>query len=254
MHDTRGYIMAAVTFAIVAIVYLGFDAFPQPQSYYQFADTRTIFGVANFWNVISNATFLLPGFLGLNFLRSADSDCLLEGTRIIYVILYAGIVLTAAGSAWFHLSPNNDTLVWDRLPMTIVFMSLTAAVVAEYVSAPLGRRLFLPLIAIGTGSVFYWAYTESLGHGDLRLYGLVQFLPVLLVPTIAITYNSAFGRQRYLFVMFAIYALAKIFEHFDRDIYAFGQLLSGHTLKHIVAALVPLALLHGIRSRRRTSP
>lgn len=254
MRDTRGYIMAAVSFAIIAIVYLRFDAFPQPQSYYQFADTRTIFGVANFWNVISNATFLLPGFLGLKFLRSASPGCLLEGTRSIYLILYAGIVLTAAGSAWFHLAPNDDTLVWDRLPMTIVFMSLTAAVVAEFVSVPLGRRLFLPLIAIGAGSVFYWAYTESLGHGDLRLYGLVQFLPVLLVPTIAISYHSAFDRHRYLFVMFAIYAVAKIFEHFDHEIFAFGQLLSGHTLKHIVAALVPFALLHGIRDRRKKSP
>lgn len=254
MRDTRGYIMAAGSLAIIAIVYLRFDAFPQPQSYYQFADTRTIFGIANFWNVISNLTFLLPGFLGLKFLRTARSGCVLHGTRTIYLVLYVGIVLTAAGSAWFHLSPDNDTLVWDRLPMTIVFMSLTAAIVSEHISVPLGRRLFLPLIAIGVASVFYWAHTESLGHGDLRPYGLVQFLPVLLVPAIAITYNSAFDQRSYLFVMFAIYAVAKVFEHFDHTIYAFGQVVSGHTLKHIVAALVPLALLQGLRKRQMKSP
>jgi hypothetical protein len=154
----RGHALLTVTLLIVVAVFLFVDPYPQPQSYHAFADDRTLFGVANFWNVATNAVFLVPGIAGLLMLRSADHPGILPGLNPAYHILFTGILLTAIGSAWFHLAPNNHTLFWDRLPMTIAFMSLAAIIVGEHVSESLGRRLLWPLLrrrlaTVWTGAV-----------------------------------------------------------------------------------------------------
>jgi hypothetical protein len=246
----RGVAIVVASLLIILTTFLLLEAYPQPGDYFEFADSRRLFGVANFFNVISNAAFLIPGVAGLWVLRSNEMQGIMPGTRHIYVTLFAGVTLTAFGSSWFHLSPDNASLVWDRLPMTIVFMSLTAAVIAEHVSLATGRKLLLPLILIGIASVAYWSWTETRGMGDLRPYGLVQFLPMLLIPVIIFFYASFFNRYGHLLQMYLLYAIAKVAEHFDAKIYEAGQLLSGHSLKHIVAACAIFALFHGITIRR----
>ncbi len=231
-------------------MFLLVDPYPQPQSYYAFADSRTLLGVPNFWNVASNAMFLIPGFAGLWMLRSGDGPGILPALNPAYHILFTGVLLTAFGSAWFHLSPGNDSLFWDRLPMTIAFMSLAAIIVGEHVSESLGRRMLWPLLAIGAVSVFYWNYSESQNAGDLRLYGLVQFLPLLLIPAILLTYRSVFDRSGFIWVVFLFYALAKVFELLDTALYNLGAVISGHSVKHMFAALGPIVLIYGGMNRR----
>ena len=160
-------VVLAATVLIIFVVFTTVAPYPQPANYFDFADTRTMFGIANFLNVATNAAFLVPGLAGLWCLLARESPGVLPDTRSIYVILFAATVLTALGSSWFHSNPNTATLIWDRLPMTLVFMSLTAAVIAEYISIPIGRKLLIPLLAIGVGSVAYWAWTESQNAGDL---------------------------------------------------------------------------------------
>ena len=236
-------------FAIV-VVFLFVEPYPQPQSYHAFADDRTLLGIANFWNVATNIFFLIPGIAGLWMLRSRDHAGTVSGLYPAYHLLFAGVLLTAFGSGWFHLAPNNDTLFWDRLPMTIAFMSLLAIIVGEHVSVRLGRRLLWPLLAIGAASVLYWDYSESQGAGDLRLYGLVQFLPILLLPTILLMYRSVFDRTAFVWVVFFLYALAKIFEQLDATLYSLGEIISGHSIKHVCAALGPIVLIYGGMKRR----
>jgi hypothetical protein len=242
-------LLAIASFAVIA-VFLLVNPYPQPQSYHQFADDRILFGVPNFWNVASNAVFLIPGIAGLLLLRSGDHPGILPGLNPAYHILFTGILLTAFGSAWFHLAPDNDTLFWDRLPMTIAFMSLVAIIVGEHVSGSLGRRLLWPLLLIGAASIFYWDYSESQHAGDLRLYGLVQFLPMLLIPAILLMYRSVFDRTRFMWLVILLYVLAKVFEQLDGRIYNLGELISGHSIKHITAALGALVLIYGINKRR----
>ena len=246
----RGHALLAVTLLIVVAVFLFVDPYPQPQSYHAFADDRTLFGIANFWNVATNAIFLVPGIAGLLMLRSADHPGFLPGLDPAYHILFTGILLAAIGSAWFHLAPNNHTLFWDRLPMTIAFMSLAAIIVGEHVSERLGRRLLWPLLAIGAASIFYWDWSESHNAGELRLYGLVQFLPMLLIPALLLMYRSVFDRTGFIWIVFLLYALAKVFEQLDGRVYNIGELLSGHSIKHIIAAIGPLVLIDGINKRR----
>lgn len=250
LTDRRVSAILLFSLIIVVAVFLFVDRVPQDPGYFQFVDARNIFGISNFLNVASNAAFLLPGIAGLWFLRKPTSAGLLSGTRTMYIVLFSGAVLTAFGSSWFHLLPNNQTLVWDRLPMTVVFMSLTAVIIAEYISLSVGRRFFLPLLAVGVFSVAYWAWTETNNLGDLRAYGLVQFLPMVIIPAIALSFRSRFDKRGILLKIFVLYAVAKLAEMYDRQIFEVGEYVSGHTLKHLIAALALLALLRGIQSRR----
>jgi hypothetical protein len=246
----RSRALLAVSLFAVVVVFLFVEPYPQPQSYHAFADDRVLLGIPNFWNVATNAIFLIPGIAGLWMLGSGDHEGILPGLSPAYHILFIGVLLTAFGSAWFHLAPDNDTLFWDRLPMTIAFMSLTAIIVGEHVSESLGRMLLWPLLVIGAASVLYWDFSESREAGDLRLYGLVQFLPLLLIPAILLMYRSVFDQTGFIWVVFLLYALAKIFELLDAALFNLGGFISGHSIKHVCAALGPMVLIYGGMNRR----
>lgn len=246
----RGHLVVAGIVLAVLAVFLLAQPFPQPHGYFAFADDRTVFGVPNFWNVASNALFLVPGIAGLWLLAGKPRAGVLPALSPAYHVLFSGILLTAFGSAWFHLAPNPHTLFWDRLPMTIAFMSLVAIIAGEHVDAKTGKYALWPLLAIGAASVLYWDWSEGRDAGDLRLYGIVQFLPMLLIPVLLLTYRSAFDHTGFLWIVLALYVLAKGVEHLDREIYNLGHFVSGHTVKHLLAALAATVLVHGIMQRR----
>ncbi|GGB20046.1 membrane protein [Puia dinghuensis] len=207
----------------------------QPLSFHRFADSRTLLGIPNFGNVVSNIPFLVIGIYGLIRVARASVPAAI---RCINLLLFAGVVLTGLGSAYYHWHPNNDTLVWDRIPMTIVFMSFLSATVAELVSRPLGARLLAPLLAVGAGSVLWWHYTEMMGRGDLRLYFWVQFYPMLAILLLLWLYYTPSIKVILPSLIWIIfwYVIAKVFEQLDYPIYqAIG--MSGHTLKHLAAAV-----------------
>lgn len=253
MPVNRDFVLIAGAAAIVVATFAFVDPWPQPLEYHEFADTRGIAGIANFWNVVSNFAFLIPGIAGLRFLSDPHSSGLIEGTRTIYRILFAGLLITALGSSLYHLAPSNETLVWDRLPMTIIAMTLTAAIIAEFVSVDAGQKLLWPLLLTGLMSVIYWGWTEAHGNGDLRPYGLVIFLPLIFIPAIVVTSRPPFDSNLYLLQALGLYVIAKLAEYFDREIYSAGELVSGHSIKHLFAAAALWVLLHGIRSRRHLS-
>jgi hypothetical protein len=250
--DTGRHVTLALVIAIaVLLVAFVAEPYPQPAGYHAFADTRTLLGVPNFWNVASNSLFLLVGLFGLQRLWQGNL-VVLDALRPATIAFFVGIVLTAFGSGWFHLSPDNGTLFWDRLPMTIAFMSLFTIIIGEHVSERLAARMLWPLVAAGAASVVYWDYTESIGAGDLRFYAIVQFLPLLLMPLILLLYPSRFDRTGFLWALLFAYAASKAFELLDASVYTAGNMLSGHTLKHVVAALAPLILVRGMEKRSLT--
>jgi hypothetical protein len=233
--------------AIIAVAMA--DPVPQDPLYHVFADQRSMAGVPNFLNVMSNLPFLLFGIMGWRVI-SAHEETVTPTTKLAWIVFFFGITLTALGSGYFHLWPNNDTLVWDRLPMTISFMSLVSIIVSEYFSPQIGRKILIPLLLAGAGSVAYWAYTESLGAGDLRPYAIVQFLPVLLIPLVIVFYKSHSDLGRYVWWMIGFYVAAKIAEQLDGNLFALGSAMSGHSLKHLLASLAPASLLYGLMQRR----
>jgi hypothetical protein len=131
--------LLALIAAVVAAIALLIPPIPQPQWYHMFADQRRFFGIANFNDVVSNFPFAVVGVWGLVFVLRADgrqerTHFLDQRERWPYLIVFVGLILTAFGSSYYHLRPGNARLVWDRLPMAIVFMSLLAAIVSERIS------------------------------------------------------------------------------------------------------------------------
>jgi hypothetical protein len=210
---------------------------PQDLQYHDFADKRKIAGIPNFWDVASNLPMFFIGLFGLAYsLRTYnDRDGLVA--KSIPILLSIGIFTACFGSAYYHLAPDNQTLVWDRLPMTFMFMPLFALLVYDFVGRKAGEWIFYIFIPFGVFSVFYWQYSESIGHGDLRPYAFVQFFPMLILPFIIWLFPKKVSYLSYIFHILGWYILAKIAEHFDHFLYNFTGFWSGHTIKHLLACV-----------------
>jgi Ceramidase len=212
------------------------SSIPQDPAYHQFADQRSKLGIPNGLNVISNLPFILIGIVGLSLLRRSIASVSIKS---IYGVLFMGILFTGLGSGYYHYAPGNNSLVYDRIPMTLVFMAFLSAMISERINSRLGTLLLIPLLAVGIISVVYWHYTEMMGAGDLRMYGFVQFYPMLLIPTIIFLFPASNQKieLRNLAWIFTWYIVAKICEHSDKEIYSHAGFISGHSLKHIAAAI-----------------
>jgi hypothetical protein len=219
--------------ALTVVVVVGVTsrgAIPQKEAYHNFCDNRTWVGIPNFANVFSNLAFCVVGVAGLfRVPRSGTSRSL----KHIYYVVFSGIVLTGLGSGLYHLRPTDRTLVFDRLPITIVFMSMVAASMEEGIGSQAGRRALWPLVGTGLLSVWWWHYS-----GDLRLYILAQYYPMLLIPAVLLLFKNPITRRGWnaLLFCFGLYALAKVVEFQDCQIYDLSGWISGHTLKHLLAA------------------
>ena len=235
----------------VAVACFFVPRIPQPLTYHDFADHRSWLGIPNFGNVVSNLPFAIFGGMGLVFLlrRSSKERFLDPRERWPYVSFFLGLFLTAFGSGYYHALPNNATLVWDRLPMTIAFTGLIAALIAERISVAAGMRSLVPLLLLGISSPIQWYWTELHGRGDLRFYAAVQLCAVLAVPVFLILFPPRYTHGSDLAVIAGFYALAKLLETCDRQIFAAGHLVSGHTLKHLAASLSGYWALRMLRLR-----
>ena len=246
--------MLFVITIVIFVVDLLLPRIPQPQSYHMFADQRSFLGIPNFGDVVSNVPFAIFGLWGLIFLLRSSSEQLSEHfldkrERWFYLIIFTGLVLTAFGSSYYHLEPSNARLVWDRLPMTVVFMSLVAALIAERIDLRVGLWLLPVLLLIGVSSVFQWYISELRGVGDLRFYATVQAYSVLFL-FMALLFPPRYTFGSDLAIVAGFYVLAKVLEILDKPIFRLGQIVSGHTLKHLAAALAGYWILRMIKRRR----
>lgn len=233
--------------AIVATLFV--PAIPQDPAYHVFVDSHTLLGIPNFWNVVSNVGYLLVGLYGLAQWRHLQ----FVEMRVAYITFCVGVTLVAFGSSYYHWAPSTPALVWDRLPMSIAFMALLSLTLGERVSVTLGKRLLWPLVAIGVATVFYWAWTEQHGAGDLRPYGLVQLLPIVLMPLLLLLFPVSHGSTKWLWYTFAGYVFAKVAEQLDEAIYtALG--LSGHSIKHFVSSVAVLFAVFAMLEMRALPP
>lgn len=206
--------------------------------YHRFADARSWLGVPNAADVLSNLPFLAIGAWALWRLRRAPSA---SPTLTAWRAFAVALVLTAIGSAVYHWSPGNDSLVGDRLPIAWACAALACAFLGERVGTQWSRpEVLAGALSFAALAVAFWWLTERAGEGDLRLYLFVQVLPMLLVPLglvlgLAATTPAATPARAWWAVL-GCYVLAKGFEIADQAVFAALGALSGHTLKHLVAA------------------
>lgn len=242
---------------LIVLAILGILAFwivppvSQPLWYHEFADKRALFGIPNFWNVVSNVAFVIVGLWGIRYLASPQSlKSVAGGDRWMYLVFFVAVALTGMASAYYHLAPDNQRLVWDRLPIAVMFMALFAIIMKEYLSRSAGVLSFFPLVLIGAGTVLYWQLTENWGRGDLRPYLLAQIYPLSAILIIIRRCPARYTRTGNLYAALAWYAGAKLYEFLDEEIYSLGQVVSGHTLKHLGAAVSCYLILSWIRHRQ----
>ena len=239
--------LAALAAAALVLV----PAIPQDPAYHRLADSRAWLGIPNALNVLSNTGFLLVGALGLVYVADGGRPAFREpGERWPHVVFFGGLLLTGFGSAYYHWEPGNARLAWDRLPLAITLMGLLAATITERIGVTSGLWLLGPLVAIAAASVIYWHWTEQRGAGDLRLYALVQFYPIVAIPLMLWWLAPRYTRGGELLAAAASYAAAKGPELLDGWILSATRVVSGHTLKHLLAALAGYWVLRMLGHRR----
>ena len=221
-----GYILLALVAVLVVSKLLLLAPITQEQSYHNFSDTRACFMIPNCWNVLSNLPFLVVGVLGIYRLQFGDI------VKKQFVVFFIGISLVSLGSAYYHWNPTDETLVWDRLPMTIGFMALFSALVSEFINLEVGKRLLFPGLILGLLSILYWVVCN-----DLSIYLGIQFFPMLSIPVMLIFFRSNYNLHSGYWLLLLAYVIAKIFEIYDHETHHALGFISGHTLKHLFAAL-----------------
>jgi len=239
-----------ILIGVILVVSTSFvDPIPQDQQYHQFADQRSYLSIPNTLNVISNLLFTVAGIAGLYLLCLRRSLVNVDSMFPAYFTFFAALIAIAPGSAWYHWMPDNQSLAWDRLPMTLAFMSFFTIIIGERVSSGFARLIFLPLLIVGVLSILYWSFSELEGSGDLRPYALVQFLPMLIIPLILLLFSSKYTRDRDIWIFLACYLAAKVLEIFDDQIYQLLGFISGHSLKHIAASIGTIVYLRYLYKR-----
>jgi hypothetical protein len=230
----RTLLLIVAVFLVGAVLQLIYPL-AQAAGYHHFADCRAFGPVRNAADVLSNLIILLAGLVNLAWVvkHARQRPVQLSGMAVAAV----GLVLTSAGSAYYHFTPSDATLIWDRLPIAIVFAGILAMLWSSVTGRSAGWASTLLLVAGSAGSVLYWA--ES---GSLWPYALLQFGGMAGLAGLTI-FRKVDNPSAWAFVI-GWYALAKIFEMYDFQVWLLtGNLFAGHAIKHVTSGFAGLALL-----------
>lgn len=217
------------------------DPITQDAAYHDFADQRILFGVPNLLDVASNSAFVIAAAFGIALCAGPRRPAQVAS----WMAFFIATGMTGLGSAYYHWAPTNSTMVWDRLPLALAVMALFVALVAEHAGAGLERFFLAPALATGGASVLWWAWS-----GDLRPFVWAQFAPLLSILFLLVLFPARHTHRRFILYGLALYGLAKIAEMNDLTIFTLtGHVISGHTLKHLLAAGAIFAMIAMLRRR-----
>jgi hypothetical protein len=231
-----GHLLIFLFGMLFYILLLNIGPIIQNASYHNFTDKTELFGIPNFWNVISNLPFLIVGILGIKYFKKSYK------IDFQYLIFFVSILLVYLGSTYYHLFPNNETLVWDRLPMTMVFMALISILISDFFHRKAGKILLIPLLILGISSIVYWLLS-----GDLRFYVFVQFYPITVIPIILLLFETKYDSVLGYWWLLIAYVIAKFSEYYDHEIFDFID-FSGHSFT-IISSLGVFVLLNYYKNR-----
>lgn len=249
-------IMAVISLLLILAATIS-PPYAQPAEYHQFADQRHFFGIPNFNDVMSNLAFLFSGSAGLILLWQVyrtPAQTLFHDIReaIPYVVLFMGVAIAAVGSMVYHWNPGIEHLMWDRLPIGISITALLSATVFDRIHPRLGLWMLPVLVVLAVCSVLYWYWTELQGRGNLNFYIVMQFYSIVLIAWISLVFPSRYAPDQAVFQVIALYGVAKIAETLDAPIFVWTQgWISGHTLKHLIAAGAAYRIKQLLQQRQR---
>lgn len=251
----RLYLLGGLA-SFVGLILMSLSPIPQDQAYHKFADDNSLWGVSNWQNVLSNLPFALVGLSGIRYIvRKGEKLPLGVPQGLGWILFFTGVFFTSIGSAYYHWHPDDVGLFWDRLPMTVGFMGLFAAIIGERVGVRAYVLLVWPLTLMGLFSAVYWIITESYGVGDLRMYAFVQFFPLLAIPLLMTFCSPKYSHGYMIILALGCYVIAKITEDRDHQIWILtGGTVSGHAIKHLMAALGCYVILLMLQLRTEHRP
>jgi hypothetical protein len=243
MDAKRLYLAAISVFIIMALFY---GPISQPQEYHDFADDRELLGVPNALDVMSNLAIVYPGLVGLAFVNESRKNSQVSEDEVsIHITMFSGMILTFAGSVWFHLDPNDSTMLWDRLGMSVVIGSCISLLIHDMWDRNLAAKIHLPIVIASVVSVLWWPVFD-----DLRIYFIVKHHPFILFPILLVYGNRIYDKISGYYWGLSMFLLATIFEFTDQQIFELTGIISGHTLKHIAAGIGLWFLMVMIRDRK----
>lgn len=219
-----------------------------------FADQRALWGIPCAMDVLSNLPFAIAGAWGLWALRRLAPGILDRTSRTLAALFFVGLLCTAVGSGVYHWQPLDSGLLWDRLGMVLPFAGLMGLAAASRVSERAGWVMAGAVLLAGPVAVLWWSYT-----GNLMPWAVVQLGGMLVVLALACLPRRDGALAVHLGAVMGLYAVAKLFEAADHAVFdATAQWLSGHSLKHVLAAGAAwpvLLALEGLRnSAERGAP
>lgn len=251
------WILSGLSVVVVLAAFV-MPPLPQPADYHKFVDQRSFFGIPNFNDVISNLAFLFSAGAGIVFLfqihrTPAQRSFAHFNESLPYWVLFLSVGAITLGSIGYHLAPDNDRLVWDRLPIVIALAALLSATLAERVDRTIGLWALPIFVMLAVLSVWYWHWTELQGRGNLNFYIVTQFYSILLIVWISARFPSRYSHAHDIYQVIALYGVAKVAEMLDGEIFIWTHgLISGHTLKHLIAAYAVYRIVEILRRRRIT--
>lgn len=234
--------------ALYGLLRLSFGPLPQDPAYHVLADARTAFGfIPRAGDVLTNLAILAAGLFGLA-LRPRMTVA--PEARAAVNVLIAATILTAFGSAYYHWAPTNATLVWDRLPMAIVLVSLLVLVMADRVHPLFARDALWPFVALAAASVILWGTSEALGQGDVFLYLIVRIGAGVAIAFLLILRRPRHTGTRWLVAALACEIVMAAFQRYDQEAFQLtGGLVSGHSMKHVMAGVALASVFWWLRAR-----
>ncbi len=245
----RRHLLPWSVVVLVAVAMIWYGPIPQLENYNDFADHRSWLGIPNAGDVLSNVGFAVVGWYGLALILHTHDYKPLAPIRPGYTLFFVAMILTAFGSGWYHLVPNNARLVWDRLPIALLCAGILSAVWRETLKD--GRWVDILWAVFAIFGVFWWWYTDHRTIGDLRPYLYIQILTLLLVPLLQWQHKTPVRERLYFGAAIALYVLAKIAELMDRQIFHDFGFLSGHTIKHLLSVAAGVAILLNYLHRKK---
>ena len=237
-----GFLTGLIILLLLAIF---LHTIAQNQNYHNFADQRTFFGIKNTSNTLSNLAFIMVGLWGLiNFYKNKYIK-ISNSFSVLLNLFFITIILTGLGSSYYHLSPNDFTLVFDRLALSLVFAVILAMLASIRISERSGFHTLAELIILAPLSVLLWNY-----NGNLTPYAVLQFGGIIII-VLTLLLTKAQKQSPCFASLIILYGFAKFTEFYDVEIFNLSQnLISGHTLKHLIGALAVLIFISPLKIKK----
>ena len=242
----------ALLLAVAALAVLAalLPATGLPAGYHDFADQRTLLGLPHALDVLSNLPFAVMGAWGLWWLRRVPLDRLGTAQRGLAGLLFIGLIATAFCSSGYHLDPHDAGLCIDRVGMSLAFAGLLGLAAADRISARAGVAL-AALVAVAAPAT---ALVAWLG-GNMTPWAVLQGGGLVLLAALALRRPQPRALGFSIIGVIAFYAVAKALELADAPVFALTQqLISGHSAKHLVAALAAWPVVRALQSLARGAP